>query len=128
MEPVIDLTPEAKARLETCHPALKAVIYRACELSPIPFTVLCGHRNQQDQEAAFAAGTTKLHWPNGNHNAEPSNAVDLAPLPIDWKNLHAFAMLAGVVLSSARLLGVKLGWGGDWVTFKDYPHFELIKE
>jgi peptidoglycan L-alanyl-D-glutamate endopeptidase CwlK len=119
------LSPESKERLETCHPKIKAVVYRATELSPIDFTVLCGHRGQADQDAAFAAGNSKLKWPHGNHNKLPSLAVDLAPYPIDWKDLTRFGILAGAVLASARLLGVELSWGGQWTTFKDYPHFEI---
>jgi len=27
---------------------------------------------------------------------------------------------------AAAELGVKLIWGGDWKTSKDYPHFEIL--
>jgi peptidoglycan L-alanyl-D-glutamate endopeptidase CwlK len=119
------LSPASKDRLETCHPALKAVVYRATELSPVDFTVLCGHRGEADQTAAVAAGTSKTPWPKSKHNSQPSRAVDLAPYPIDWKDAERFAILAGAILASAKLLGVEITWGGTWSTFKDRPHFEL---
>ncbi len=44
-------------------------------------SVVKGHRNKADQNAAFNAEPqrSKLSWPDGNHNSQPSRAVDVAP-------------------------------------------------
>jgi peptidoglycan L-alanyl-D-glutamate endopeptidase CwlK len=92
-----------------------------------------GHRGQAEQHAAFVAGNSKLDWPNGNHNALPSNAVDVYPYPIDMNNKEEFYYFAGFVMGMAQARGLKLRWGGDWNqnkrvednTFNDLVHFEL---
>lgn len=63
----------------------------------------------------------------------PSNAVDIAPYPIDWNDRERFTYLAGHVKMAAHMLGIKVTWGGDWNNnnevkdnnFDDLPHFEL---
>jgi peptidoglycan L-alanyl-D-glutamate endopeptidase CwlK len=102
------------------------------------FKVLEGFRGEQAQNAAYFRGASKLRWPFGKHNRNPSLAVDIAPYPIDWANSEAarqrFCYLAGHVMAEARHLGIKLRWGGDWdgdqdtrdEKFRDLGHFELI--
>lgn len=103
-------------------------------------TILEGYRNQEDQEAAFAAGNSKLHYPHGKHNNQPSLAVDAAPYPLDWKNISRFYWFAGYVMGIAQRLKDEgkithaIRYGGDWDSdkeidedkFKDLVHFELI--
>ena len=121
------------AQLSTCELSLQRVLRRALQISPIDFKVLVGYRNQIDQEAAFAAGTSTLHWPDGKHNHFPSFAADIAPVPLDWRDRERFSYLAGVVLAAARMESVRLRWGGDWNSdgkmideaFRDLGHFEL---
>lgn len=115
----------------TLHPDLQRVVEEAIKVTD--FTVLVGHRGEAEQNAAFAAGKSKLKWPKSAHNTLPSDAVDLAPYPIDWSDRERFCYLAGVVMACAARIGVKLRWGGDWngngvfsdETFSDLPHFEL---
>lgn len=93
----------------------------------------CVYRTPEEQAKLYAMGrtmpgkivtnvdgTTK----KSNHNYKPSRAIDVAVLvagKVSWdvKNylpLGALAKAHGLV------------WGGDWKTFKDYPHLELPKE
>lgn len=90
------------------------------------FVVLCGYRGEEEQEAAFNAGTSKLHFPDSKHNTSPSQAIDIAPYPVDWDDIERFKRLAIVIKKCASDLGVGVSWGGDWKKFKDYPHWELI--
>lgn len=119
-------------RLETCDHRIQMVLKRA--ITRYDFTVLCGHRNKQEQNDAFERGASKLRWPQSKHNRVPSMAVDVAPFPIDWDNLDRFRELAAVILDEANKLGIKLRWGGDFNMngrpddkFIDMPHFELIE-
>jgi peptidoglycan L-alanyl-D-glutamate endopeptidase CwlK len=102
-------------------------------------TILVGARNQEEQHEAFITGKSQLDWPNSKHNASPSLAVDFAPyfpqVKIDWKDIPAFALLAGYLIRIGEEQGVKLRWGGDWSldgrtrdeNFKDLDHIEIVE-
>ena len=68
--------------LSECDARLQEIANEAIKY--FDFSVLEGHRNERDQNIAYAKGLSKLKWPFGNHNASPSRAMDLAPFPIDW--------------------------------------------
>ncbi len=96
-------------------------------------TILCGTRSKEDQEAAFKKGWTTLHFPHSKHNALPSRAVDVAPYPINWNDLHRFYHFGGYVRGIAQKMGISIRWGGDWngnfdlkdQNFYDLPHYEV---
>jgi len=133
-----ELSPASIARLATCDERLQ-LIFKIVG-SVYPCVVTQGHRGQAEQDAAFAAGHSKLRWPNGNHNSKPSRAVDAAPTPIDWKDAARFHRFAFFVLGVGHALGIRLRWGGGWddnrdgdvgdlnppKSFNDLPHFELV--
>ncbi len=133
----------SKKRLETCHPTLQLILQDAIEI--VDFTIIEGHRDKAGQDAAYAAKTTQLKWPNGKHNKLPSDAVDVAPvyfdlgtMKIDWNDLIAFGRIMGVIQACAHRRGVKLRFGLDWdgdfrsvnrdpsESFLDAPHIELV--
>lgn len=119
-------------RLAQCDPRLRAVFDEV--IRHFDCTILCGHRAKAEQDAAFAAGNSKVQWPNGKHNTVPSLAVDAAPYPIDWEDRERATFFAGVVMGTAWQMGIELRWGGDWDrdtqvndnTFDDLWHFELV--
>jgi peptidoglycan LD-endopeptidase CwlK len=111
-------------------------LYDICSdaIKIIDFTVINGFRNQEQQTEDFTVGKSKLQWPNSKHNTSPSQAIDLAPYPIDWSDLSRFYVLAGIILACAASRNIKIRWGGDWEgkfdiknnKFNDIGHFELI--
>lgn len=119
------------ARLATCHPDLQAVMEQALQVCDC--TILCGYRNESEQNALFSEGKSQLHYPKGRHNASPSLAVDVAPYPIDWHDRERFSYFAGVVIGIGASMGIAIRWGGDWDgdfdlkdnNFDDLVHFEL---
>ena len=121
----------SKQRLETCHEDLQEIFNEVIKY--FDCSVLCGHRGEEDQNKAVASGNSKVAWPNGRHNANPSNAVDVAPYPIDWEDRERMTYFAGMVMGIAKVRGIPLRWGGDWNSdtnlkdnnFDDLPHFEL---
>lgn len=125
----------SRLQLATCVEPLQRVMVEAIKY--IDFTVLEGHRGKEAQNAAFAKGLSQKQWPNGEHNASPSRAVDIAPYPIDWSDREVarqrFVLLAGIVLATGWSLGIHVRWGGDWNQngdtrdehFRDYGHFEV---
>lgn len=128
---------KSEAQLATCDARIQKILREVIKF--VDFIVIEGHRGQAAQEAAFDAGTTKLHWPFGKHNASPSRAVDIAPYfanvigGIDWKDLPSFARLMGYIERVAKEQGIALRFGLDWngdfrtrdETFVDAPHLEL---
>lgn len=90
------------------------------------FTVICGHRGEEEQNKAFAEGKSKLKFPNSKHNSRPSMAVDLAPYPINWNDKEAFKRLSILIKKIASDKQIGITWGGDWKRFRDLPHYELL--
>jgi peptidoglycan L-alanyl-D-glutamate endopeptidase CwlK len=117
----------SEAALATCHPDLVAVARRALQLTTIDFGVTEGHRGEKAQEAAFAAGRSKLHFDKSKHNRMPSEALDVVPWPVNWSDARLFREIALAFKAAARELGIAIKWGGDFKTFVDPPHFELAK-
>lgn len=94
------------------------------------FTVVCGYRNEKDQNEAYQNGFSQLKFPNSKHNKSPSQAVDIAPYnattkKIDWDNNNAFILLSHIMKEIAFDMGIRIRWGGDW-EWKDMGHWELI--
>ena len=138
------------ARLQTCAPALEMLFAQV--VLDYDCVILCGHRPQAEQDAAFARGASKKRRPTGEHNALPSRAVDAAPFDprapggVNWGEdvrtkkpdraaLARFYHFAGFVKARAQVLGIPIRWGGDWdgdtffddQTFNDLVHFELAR-
>jgi len=110
-------------RLATCDTRLQDVAHAA--IKRVDFMVACGHRGEQEQNEAFARGYSKLKYPASKHNKSPSLAMDLVPWPVGWKDIDRFKALAQIVKEEAAKLHIKIEWGGDWVKFRDRPHFQV---
>jgi hypothetical protein len=145
----------SKDRLDTCECDLKNIFNQLIET--YDFSVLCGFRDQDEQETAFKNGTTKAHFPNSKHNSYPSRAIDIAPYwqgapHIRWGSLDeytkytelkkqyqtyseynnacmiAFSLLAGQAKAIAKEMNIPLIWGGDFKSLVDMPHFEIDRD
>lgn len=128
---------KSKERLASCDLRLQQIMNIVIEHYDI--TVIEGHRSVERQQELYAQGRTKPGrivtyldgvWRKGNHNYQPSRAIDIAPwIPsaggIDWNDIAEFQRMAVIVKVAAQALGVPITWGGDWNGLKDYPHFEL---
>lgn len=118
-------------RLATTHPDLQRLILLVAKgvdegdlayAGVTDITVLCGFRGEAEQNQAVEDGASKTPWPRSKHNRVPSDAVDVAPFPVEWKAvgytskceaLHAY--VAGV----AHALGIDL-FDISW----DRPHIQ----
>lgn len=122
---------KSKERLETCHEDLQKVFNEV--IKHVDFSVLEGHRGEERQNKLFEEGKTKVVYPDGRHNNNPSNAVDVTPYPVDWDDRERQTLFAGFVIGVAKMMGISLRWGGDWDQdfevqdnkFDDFPHFEI---
>jgi len=118
------LTEISQRRLETCDKKLQTIMRAVNEVYPI--YILCGHRNARDQNDAYKNGNSRLKWPDSRHNKMPSEAVDFGPKPLDWRDIEAFRRRGNLAKAIASEIGVKVIYGGDWKTLKDYGHLELV--
>ena len=127
---------KSKRQLETCHYKLQEVFNEV--IKTVDCSVLEGHRNKADQNKLYEEGKTKLQYPLGRHNELPSRAADVVPYPINWNDRERFTLFAGFVIGTAKSMGIKLRWGGNWDMweekgrwevndnkFDDFPHFEI---
>ena len=125
---------KSRQQLQTCNSDLQKVFNEVIRY--VDCSVLEGHRDERTQDRLFEEGKTKVQYPMGRHNSNPSRAVDVVPYPVDWNDRERFHLFAGFVLGIARSMGIKLRWGGDWNMnfevddnkFDDFPHFELRNE
>lgn len=129
---------ESFSELSTCHLELQTLFYEV--VRHFDCKVIKGHRGEAEQNEAYNSGQTKLKWPDGKHNSQPSMAADVAPYPIDWRDAKKFYYFGGFVLGIAERLKAEgkmtysVRWGGDWdkdndlsdQTFNDLVHFELV--
>lgn len=118
--------------LSKAHPLLRKLM-TAC-IKQRSFKILQSTRGRAAQELAYRQGRSKVRFGNSAHNYSPAIAMDVVPLPVDWKNLKEFESLArDVILPTANRLGIPIRWGGDWnmngktldERFVDMPHYEL---
>lgn len=109
--------------LASCHNQLQSLFHTV--IIEHDCAVLCGHRGKDEQDYLFALGRSQLQYPRSKHNTSPSSAVDVVPWPLDWQNIDRFIAFGESVKIIAEAMKIKIIWGGDWKTFKDYPHFEL---
>lgn len=100
----------------------------ACQNQGITLLITSTFRDAAAQDALYAQGRTK-----------PGKVVTKAKAGFSWHNFRcAFDICPkdkfGKLIWEDRALYAKIGqigkscgleWGGDWVSFKDYPHFQF---
>lgn len=128
MGKMFKFSKKSKERLATCKESLQVICNEA--IKKFDFTVVCGYRNQVEQDIAYRNGKSKLKFPNSKHNKMPSDAVDIAPYnaklkKIDWDDINQFVLLSHIIKEIAYDNGIRIRWGGDW-EFKDWGHYELV--
>lgn len=118
------LTDKDEAKLRGLHPDLVRVVRRAVQISTVPFAVTEGMRTIERQRKLVAKGASKTL--NSRHLT--GHAIDIVPLGDDGQpswDWPLYYPLAKVIKQAAKDVGVPIEWGGDWVKFKDGPHWQL---
>ena len=121
----------SRNRLATCDDKLQKIFNEV--IKHIDCSVLEGHRGEEHKNKLCDEGKSKVRFPDGRHNAKPSNAVDVTPYPVNWEDRERQTLFAGFVLGIAKSMNINLRWGGDWNQdfqvndnkFDDFPHFEV---
>jgi peptidoglycan L-alanyl-D-glutamate endopeptidase CwlK len=118
------LGQRSRDRLNGVDDRLVKVVERAIELTEIDFTVLEGLRTPERQKQLVSEGfsqTLKSKHLTGH-------AVDLGALvngTVSWDKEH-YHTIAKAMKTAADELNIKVRWGGDFKTFFDGPHWELV--
>lgn len=138
---------KSKAALATCHPDLQILMNEV--IKTYDCIISYGYRSPEEQFELYKKGRKLIagvwvkvgptvtykdgYKKKSNHNSKPSMAVDVTPYPLNWKDYAEFKKMAKIILDTADRLykegkiKSKIGWGGNWKVFKDYPHFEIKK-
>lgn len=130
----------SQQKLNSCHLDLQTIFFYV--IQGYDNTIVCGHREEKEQNEAFAAGYSQLQYPDSKHNLYPSMAVDAVPYEVnhlDWSKTQsaAFAFYVKGVADMLYRYGVinhHIRCGVDWdkdndvddTKFWDGSHFELI--
>jgi len=115
-----DFSKRSKQHLAEIHPDLYEVVILARIISTVPFEVTDGLRTKEEQQHYYNTGKSKTL--KSKHL--DGLAVDVVPIPVSWDR-EAFLPIAEAFKQASDTLNTPIVWGGDWRTFKDYPHFEL---
>jgi peptidoglycan L-alanyl-D-glutamate endopeptidase CwlK len=123
-------------RLKGVHMDLQRIVREAAKLLPFDVIVLEGVRDLARQKKLVARGASKtLKSRHLIGKDGKGHAVDLAPVvdtdgdgdkEVSWAWPDYYTM-APIIKRVAKKHGIRIGWGGDWRTFKDGPHFQLPK-
>lgn len=136
-------------RLQGCHPKLVEFAKELIKISPHDFKIVEGVRSTETQKEYYSRGRTKFYmeWDKEKKNKlKPITTLDgvfkkskhqmqrdgyshafdmcfVGKTQNEMYNIPKFYQLAKV----ARPLMAKynITWGGDWVKFKDMPHWQI---
>lgn len=128
---MFQLGARSKMRLHGVHPDLVKIVERAIQITTVDFTVLEGVRSVERQRTLVDSGASQTmnsrHIPGADGYAK---AVDLGAWvddQVDW-SWPLYNKIAAAMKEAARQLKLPIEWGGDWITFRDGPHFQLPRE
>lgn len=113
----------SRNNLSTCENVLQTLFNEV--IKDYDCSILEGHRTLEKQKEYYATGRSKTM--KSNHLYDPSRAVDVMPYPINWGDREGQHDFARFVKAKAVELGIDVRWGGDWESFYDAPHWELIE-
>lgn len=132
------LSPGSLTMLERCDPLLRKLVETVA--AHWPCQVVFGARTEAEELQAIQTGHSHLKDPRESKHViwegRPlAEAVDLVPLPLDWKDESRFRWFAGYVMATADQMGIPIRWGGSWRNdrllnppgmLQDLDHFERV--
>jgi len=112
------------------HPLLVRCVELAIDTTKQDFTVYEGLRSLSRQKKLLAQGYTRtLKSKHLRQSDGYGHAVDLVPW-VNGKAVWEWPLIYPIrdaMKDAARRLGLqdRIEWGGDWVNFKDGPHWQI---
>ncbi len=119
------LSQKSLGNLEGVHPDMQELVKQAIQISTIDFGISEGLRTKERQKLLFEQG--KSQTMNSKHLK--GLAIDVYAWKdgaVSWDFLDYEVINIAFTEASVRL-NIPYVWGGSWKTFKDGPHFELVR-
>ena len=125
------LSKRSISNMDGVHDDLKRVATRAIEITKIDFGIPGngGKRSALEQNALYKEGLSMCDGYKKLSNHQSGNALDFYAY-VDGKaswNRNHLTNVAVAILQAASQLGYKLEWGGNFKSFCDMPHFQLLE-
>lgn len=126
--------------LKGVHPSLILLMSTAICDTPIDFTIVEGVRTKKRQQELYLQGRTNpgniVTYADGvrsksNHQIKADgfgHAVDIYPYidgGVKMNDVASLRVIANHIKNTAKRIGIKITWGGDWTKPFDPPHFQL---
>ena len=130
-------------RLKGVSPKLVELAKKVITISPFDFLIVAGLRTAEEQNRLYQQGRTTQglkvtncdgYKNKSRHQAKSdgySHAIDIAIYDpnitgkIDWDSVNKYKAVVDVFKREAVKIGFEIEWGGDWTSFKDYPHIQI---
>ena len=139
-----DFGNKSRSNLSVVKDDLVRAAFAVVQIPGFDHSIICGHRDESTQTAAFNAGNSKTPWPRSKHNKLPSLAIDFLPYPFDgypkegdenyFKEIARWYSISAAYIAVGHGMGINLRGGFDWdrdgiytdQTFDDIGHIEII--
>lgn len=129
---VFQLIAKSERAMGAVHPQLKALaieLIKRAYHEGINIRITAGHRTHAEQQRLYNQGRTTP----GNivTNARPGQSIHNFGLAIDYVLVNEDDTTVSWTVNKqwrrVGAIGKQLGfqWGGDWTSFRDYPHLDL---
>ena len=131
------LNNRSLVRLKGVNPSLIAIATTAKIDTPYNFEIadMGGFRTVADQKYLYASGrtrpgkiVTRADGVKKLSNHQSGNAIDIVCYDngkITWDEKVFKEVAKHLKEVASKYYGIELKWGGDWITFRESPHFEL---
>lgn len=134
------LSKTSKERIKDIRDPLKELIARVLKKSPHDFGIPTngGRRTAQEQNNLFHQRPKVTHLDGFKKKSyhQSGNAFDIFVYDEHgacWKCIEKYKEISDIIKAEFLIMqeeglfdkDEKLIWGGDWIRFKDLPHFEV---
>lgn len=119
----------SRRHMEGVDTRLIEVAELAMKLTRVDFGIPAtgGRRTVEQQQALYAAEKSNADGIRKMSKHQTGKALDVFAY-VDGKaswDKGDLAQVAAAFLQAANVLGYQISWGGLWVSFPDYPHFQI---
>lgn len=125
------LSKSSEAKLKGVHPDLVRVVLRCAKDwkdTQFTFGITCGVRTLEEQKVLVKKGASKTlksrHIPAKNGYSHAIDVVAFIDGKVRW-DWPLYDKISKAMKAAAKAEKVPVEWGGDWVSFRDGPHYQL---
>ena len=127
----MEFSASSKSKLKGVHPDLVRVVNRCAKDwkdKQFTFGITCGVRTLEEQKVLVKKGASKTlksrHIPAKNGYSHAVDVVAFIDGKVRW-DWPLYDKISKAMKAAAKAEKVPVEWGGDWVSFRDGPHYQL---